>query len=439
MRVLLVVSLGLLFATSSVKMQGYTSFFTGDTSDVVTQPQAGILLAGGGSDSDAAMRWLLQRADGGDVVVLRASGSDGYNDYLFSDLNIDVNSVETIRFNGPQAATHPYVLRRIREAEALFIAGGDQTDYVNYWRGTPVGDELNFLINTKRITVGGTSAGMAVLCGVYYAPVNQSLISVEALNDPYHPNLEGFTNDPFLEIPYLGTTVTDTHFEQRDRQGRSLVFLARAYELVGEAARVIAANEATALAIEPDGLARAFGEWPLFDDYIFLLAPACDNGFAAPQVLEAGEPIVWEGQEEAVSVYRLPGTTNGTYTFDLVDWAPLNEAGDWQYWSAAAGQLSIDVNGAPPSICDPIFDNVRRLIRSELRLSPLPARDRLYIANPPDRITAAEIIDLNGRSLQRVTGETSSLALDGIVTGTYLLKLAYADGKAEVRKIIVQR
>ena len=36
---------------------------------------------GGASENDAAMAWFLERAGGGDVLVLRASGSDGYNDY----------------------------------------------------------------------------------------------------------------------------------------------------------------------------------------------------------------------------------------------------------------------------------------------------------------------------------------------------------------------
>ena len=35
-------------------------------------------MMGGSVENDNAMRWFLERADGGDVLVLRASGSDGY-------------------------------------------------------------------------------------------------------------------------------------------------------------------------------------------------------------------------------------------------------------------------------------------------------------------------------------------------------------------------
>ena len=41
---------------------------------------------GGASEDDNAMKWFLERANGGDVLVLRATGADGYNDYLFSSL-----------------------------------------------------------------------------------------------------------------------------------------------------------------------------------------------------------------------------------------------------------------------------------------------------------------------------------------------------------------
>ncbi len=95
----------LVLSLTTLTAQGYTSFFTGDTTDVVTDHQFGIVLAGGGLDNDKAMQWMLMRAQGGDVVVLRATQSDGYNDYFFSELGVTVNSVETILFNS--ADVHP--------------------------------------------------------------------------------------------------------------------------------------------------------------------------------------------------------------------------------------------------------------------------------------------------------------------------------------------
>ena len=69
---------------------------------------------------------------GGDIVVIRATGADGYNAYMYGLAN--VNSVETIIIDSRTKADLTLVTDKIRNAEALFIAGGDQSDYVNYWK-----------------------------------------------------------------------------------------------------------------------------------------------------------------------------------------------------------------------------------------------------------------------------------------------------------------
>ena len=53
----------------------YTLHSTGN-SNINTTPYGGIVLMGGSSEDDNAMRWFLNRASGGDIVVLRTSGSD---------------------------------------------------------------------------------------------------------------------------------------------------------------------------------------------------------------------------------------------------------------------------------------------------------------------------------------------------------------------------
>ena len=57
----------------------YKSFFTGNKNDKIGSPKGGICLMGGSRENDNAMRWFLNQADGGDILVLRASGSNGYN------------------------------------------------------------------------------------------------------------------------------------------------------------------------------------------------------------------------------------------------------------------------------------------------------------------------------------------------------------------------
>ena len=133
--------------------QNYTSYFTGNTSDVSTIPQGGICLMGGATEEDEAIKWFLNRADGGDVLVLRASGSDGYNDYFYNQLGVTVNSVETIVFNDASASNEAYIQQKISQAEAIWFAGGDQWYYVSYWYNTPIQTEINQAIANVQLWV----------------------------------------------------------------------------------------------------------------------------------------------------------------------------------------------------------------------------------------------------------------------------------------------
>lgn len=103
----------------------YDYYLTGSATDVSGVTTLGIGLMGGGTDVDALFTWMSDRAGGGDFVVIRASGEDGYNQYVF-DLG-DFDSVETLVLKNRSASSDPFVLQTIRNAEALFIAGTSPT------------------------------------------------------------------------------------------------------------------------------------------------------------------------------------------------------------------------------------------------------------------------------------------------------------------------
>ena len=109
---------------------------------------------GGASENDEAMAWFLERAGGGDILVLRASGSDGYNDYLYSDLGVSVNRVTTVVCQGISASSNATVLGLIEGAEGIWFAGGDQADYHNLWQGTPLNEAINEALTERNIVIG---------------------------------------------------------------------------------------------------------------------------------------------------------------------------------------------------------------------------------------------------------------------------------------------
>lgn len=183
--------------------------------------QGGLLLMGGSTDVEPAIRWFLNRSGGGDVVVIRSSGADGYNAYMHH--MVGVNSVESLIIDSREKANLASVEQKIRNAEALFIAGGDQWNYVKYWKDSPVENAINYLINTKHVTVGGTSARCAVLGGIYFNAAEGTVTYAQALSDPYNKFMTLGQSD-FIASPFMQNTITDSHYTQRDCQGRHITF-----------------------------------------------------------------------------------------------------------------------------------------------------------------------------------------------------------------------
>jgi cyanophycinase len=232
----------------------------GNPQDVQTHSEAGVAMMGGGTDLDEAFQWLCLKGNGGDFLILRAHGSADYNPYVNGLCK--VNSVATAVIPSRKAAQNPRVVQIIAQAEVIFIAGGDQSRYVNFWKGTPVEDAINAHVAAGK-PIGGTSAGLAVLGQFVYGcledkPKDADLSSADVLADPYTKRVT-LARD-FLRVPGLENILTDSHFAKRDRMGRSLGFLARIVEDGwSKTPREIAIDEKSALLVEANGRGKVVG------------------------------------------------------------------------------------------------------------------------------------------------------------------------------------
>ncbi len=315
----------------------YDYWLTGSAEDAKpAQHRAGLFLSGGGGDVTAAWRWFVACAGGGDIVILRASGADGYNDYVFSKIG-GVDSVETIRFNDASAAHDPRVLDLIARADGIFLAGGDQSKYVTYWKGTPVGAALNAHLRAGK-PLGGTSAGLAVLGQYYFSALEDSVTSATALADPFDKKVT--LGRDFIAAPALVGVLTDSHFTARQRLGRLVAFLSRlsgdekekSPRLVG-----LGIDEATAVCVEPDSTAKVFTEKK---GLAWLVVPA-----GAPDVIAPGKPLVAHG----VQVTGLgPESTLNLATLRVERPVSVRTV------SAAAGKLTDPVNPPPVAPAAPV-------------------------------------------------------------------------------------
>lgn len=307
-----------LSASTAFAAKQYSYYRVGNPNDVTTSTTAGTVLMGGGTDVDAAFQWMCQRSGNGDFLVIRATGTDAYNPYI-QGLCPNENSIATLIIPNLSAANDPFVASTIQNAEALFIAGGNQADYINLWTGTPVESSINALIS-RGVPVGGTSAGMNVLSQfVYSALASQGVTSSQALANPFNRYITLAEN--FVDIASLQGLIDDPHFVTRDRMGRDLAFLCRIYSNGWSTApRDITVDEQTALLLDASGNGSVVGISTVY----FLQAPG------APQVCQSGIPLTYQN----IAVYRI--SAGGT--FSVPTWS--GTGGISYSVSANAGVLS---------------------------------------------------------------------------------------------------
>ena len=284
--------------------RSYKYMRLGQKADVQTKTTPGTAMMGGGEDLDDAFRWLCEKGGGGDFLVLRARSDDAYNPWINGLCKL--NSVATLIIPNRKAAQNPKVADIIQLAEVVFIAGGDQSRYVNFWQGTPVQGAINAGVAAGK-PIGGTSAGLAVLGEFAYGclkdkPNDNDLSSSETLRDPYFARVT-LVRD-FLKVPHLENFITDSHFAKRDRLGRTLVFLARlVQDGWAKEPRDVAIDEKSAVLVEADGKATVVGSGR--GAYFLRVTQA-------PEICKKNVPLTFRD----VSAYHAP---RGAH-FDLPSW-----------------------------------------------------------------------------------------------------------------------
>ncbi len=296
----------------------YDYYLTGNGGDASGVTQFGLGLMGGGTDVDALFTWMGDRAGGGDFVVIRASGADGYNQYVYDLAPFD--SVETLVLKNRAASSDEFVLGKIRNAEALFIAGGDQSNYVNQWKGTLLEDEIHKLVE-RGVPIGGTSAGTAILSEFVYSAQNKSVTSVEALANPFSRNIT--LERDFLILPYMDGIITDQHLIERDRLGRTLTFMAR---IVADGwapeSKAIAIDRETAVLVDADGQATIVANADHPTPFAYFIRGG------TPQTVAAKTPLTYlnlqvQRAQPGSTFNLLMWTGNGltSYTLNVTDGA----------------------------------------------------------------------------------------------------------------------
>lgn len=222
------------------------------------------VLMGGGDDVKEAFSWMIgkmtQCGDGsigrpGNFVVID-NGSDPPDDTYISIVG-PVASVVTLVVPDIETANDPALEPYLRNAGAIWLTGGDQGRYYNFWKGSLLEQLISEQVRNFKIPIGGTSAGTMVLSEFAYVADPCAITSSKALIDPYSQCIalrRDFWSDR-TPLPPLLSTVTDSHFNARDRMGRLITFLGHAInsQWTGTTiAQAIGIDEETALLMEID-------------------------------------------------------------------------------------------------------------------------------------------------------------------------------------------
>lgn len=344
---------------------GTQYFVTGNPEPVralpTPQPQAmqPVVVMGGGPDVDEAYRWMIQqagitKATGGRIVVIRASGTDAYDPYFYysnkknatdvpavdgyvGGAYLGLTAAETLIITDKAGANDTFVNAVVGSANALWIAGGDQSNYVRFWKGTKLSATIATLMQ-KNVPVGGTSAGANVLGQFIFSAMNGTVTSTQALSDPYNPYMTfdpaPFSDPSFLNATALDNTFVDPHFDARDRMGRLVTFLSRTIApgsgsgceggilKSASAARGIGLDVETALQIQKIAghfvAQRVTNVSTTSSSAVHFLRP-----LTSPAVCATGKPLTVYG----VHVQRL----NDATVFDMTNWWNGASAGLFEY------------------------------------------------------------------------------------------------------------
>jgi cyanophycinase len=234
----------------------------GNVKNVLRSSDYQFVMFGGGKNEIQGMRKFLKAAHGGNLLVISGK-SDLNHRYTHEFWNmseqekIPLQSVETIAFLNKNAGENKFIQQKIRNAEAIFFTGGDQSKYINRIKNTWAHKELLNKVHSG-VSIAGTSAGLAIMSEYIFSAQKGGLSSRYVLKNPLTEEIT--LEHDFFYSPLLRNLITDTHFSKRKREGRLLGFMFKCQlkfqlkNLFG-----VGIDEQTSLVLTTDFKMHAFG------------------------------------------------------------------------------------------------------------------------------------------------------------------------------------
>lgn len=216
-----------------------------------------LYLLGGGDEaynswSDQLFQKIVDLNNKGTIAILNDEDDQNWMSEYFSSLGM--KKADTFLITSRKQAEDAAIYQELTKYDALFLEGGHQQHYYDYWKGTPVEQAIFHFYHSGKL-IAGTSAGAMILSEVCFLSKNGRVHPDVLFHNPF---LQSVTlEDDFLNI--IPGTIIDTHFSERGRLVRLVPLMARSAIQKGKSVLGIGIDEETALIIDPNLIGEVYG------------------------------------------------------------------------------------------------------------------------------------------------------------------------------------
>jgi len=221
--------------------------------------QGYLMLAGGGGESaggwsDAPYGWVVEHAQNKRIAVITydAAATDWIPNYFKS---FGAKYAKNFIISSKTSADNQALYDSLITYDGVFIKGGDQAKYYEYYKGTKTKAALQYIYDHGGV-LSGTSAGTAILSPIVYTAQIASVDPATAVTNAYSSQIT-LANDFLTTLSKK--YIFDTHFNERGRFGRLPSFMASWYKKTSENTIGVGIGDHTALCVDTKGKAEVFG------------------------------------------------------------------------------------------------------------------------------------------------------------------------------------
>jgi cyanophycinase len=262
----------------------------------VAKSHGHLVIIGGGEDKQhdmAILKRFVELSGGPSAKIVVITAASAVTDHMwdtyeraFADLGVTRHL--HLHLACRQDANDEARIRDVRDADGIFMTGGDQKRLLALIGGTKLDAEMHTALKLRGACIGGTSAGASAMSGHMLAQGRAEL----------HPEKGSVSLGAGLG--FLHKVVIDQHFSERQRLSRLLSVVAQNPYLQG-----IGIDEDTALVVERGVGIEVLGEGAvtIVDGRSMSTNVAEIANYATPELIDVRLHLLPAG-----SKYSLPGT-----------------------------------------------------------------------------------------------------------------------------------